>query len=253
MKTVRYPQQLSQEKLCSFVAPLLPVNAMPLDFTHFPESYPSIIASYGLAQLSSTTSASSGDTSLLTKPSLAFSKWTELLADINFRVPPIYFALQASKVASNRSEDVNMKEHLTGGDIFVYSIHATNPFPLWPTSYRRANHAINDILVFDVAPDIVSIQSKNEAGDEDDIAYHWVEYRGAVADMQGAWIQFCHGIRPWRQFSGHADGERGLGPIYVFKNSGLSREYASVREAEGPQLEEKWIAILEAARAWTTK
>jgi hypothetical protein len=222
---------------------------MPIDFAQFPGSYPSIIAKYDLSAPSSTISASSGEASLLKKPQLAFSQWTELLADINFRIPPIYFALQASKASTDPSEDMNMKENLTGGDIFVYSIHATNPFPLWPMSYRRANHAINDILVFNVAADIVAAQAKDrQDGYKKGIANHWDEYSGAVADIQGAWIQFCYGIRPWRQFDAQARTKGEMGPVYVFKNSGESREYASVREAEGHETEEKWVAILDATR-----
>lgn len=239
---------LPDETILSRVVDITLANAMPLDFTNFPASCPSIIASYELAQPYLTTSVASRDKSLLMKPRLAFSKWVELLADINFRVPPIYFAMQASNGPSEPLEDVDMNERLTGGDIFVYSIHATNPFPLWPTSYRRANHAINDIFVFDVAPDLVPVREKVGAGGENDGADHWDEYRGAVANMQGAWIQFCHGIRPWRQFIGHARGKGEIGPVYVFKNSGESREYASVRDAEGDQTGEKWMAILEAAR-----
>jgi hypothetical protein len=211
---------LPNDTILSRVTDLTLANAMPLDFSSFPASYPSIISAYDLDRPSSAAPDTHREPSLLKKPSLAFNKWTDLLGDLNFRIPPLYFALNAADPQSQPA-----------GDIFIYSIQATNPFPLWPNSYRRANHAINEIFLFNVAEDMVPSD-------------HADEYRGAVADMQAAWIQFCHGIKPWKSFKGGAKTK--MGPVYVFQNGGLSREYETIREAEGAQTVEKWMAVLEA-------
>ncbi|KAB5518932.1 Alpha/Beta hydrolase protein, partial [Coniochaeta sp. 2T2.1] len=157
-------------------------NKLPLDWAAFPDS--SIASTYGLGSLTS---------------------WAQLVADVIFRLPPIYFAMHAP------------------GRAFVFSIHATNPFPLWPLSYGHANHAINDIFVFDVAYDQVPDVHKSE-------------YRAAVEDMQHKWIDFCYGRQPWGAFVS-------TGPIYVFRNGG-SQEEASLRDAEGVEVERRWMALL---------
>ena len=193
---------------------MLSTNHMPLNWSQFPAAYPRIIDAFGL-----------GGQNNATGPSHAFKAWANLLADMIFRVPPMYLAQAAASATADRVSD-------SGGKIFLYSIHATNPFPDWPTAYRRANHAINETFLFDVAPDKVPIEHRDE-------------YRGTVAELQRTWIGFCYGKSPWSR------ALNGAGPIYVFRNGIKSGECATIRAAEGDATERRWVAILEAANQMT--
>ena len=197
---------------------------MSLDWHSFPAAYPAIIAAYGLNK--SSVEQNGTEITALNHPSLAFAAWVDLAADMVFRLPPLYFAQKNAPASLHNKSNNSSSNH---GEIFVYTIHATNPFRLWPTSYRRANHAINEIFLFDVASDLVP-----------DV--HVDEYRGAVSDVQRSWIAFCHGKRPWSPVKSAA------GPVYVFNNGGKSREYATVREAEGEETDRRWMAILNATK-----
>jgi hypothetical protein len=198
-------------------------NYMPLNWHSFPVAYPVITAAYGLDR--STVEPNGNKKTALNYPSLAFEAWVDLAADIGFRLPPIFLAQENAAASVHNESNTSSTNH---GEVFVYSIRATNPFPLWSTSYRRANHAINEIFLFDVASDLVP-------------AAHLLEYRGAVSAIQRSWIAFCYGKRPWSAMKSAA------GAVYVFDNSGKSQEYATVRDAEGEITERRWMAILDAA------
>jgi hypothetical protein len=203
-------------------AKMMQTNHTLSDWASFPDAYPAVVAAYGLNQ---TAIGPDGSTQTgLTHPSVAFAGWTALMADIVFRLPPLLLAQThaAAGVASSRN-----------AKLFVYCIHATNPFPLWPTSYRRANHAINETFVFDVAADCVPPTEADE-------------YKGAVAEIQRAWINFTNGNEPWTPATG------GQGPVYVFRNGSGSSEHATVAAAEGEEVEARWQALLEAAQGHTT-
>lgn len=197
----------------------LRANKLPLNWASFPASYPSIVAAYALDK----PLPGSTDTPL-DNPGAAIKVWADLIADMVFRIPPLFFAKLAAR-------------HPASGKVYLYSIHATNPFPRWKPSFRKANHAINEIFLFNAAPDRIL---KDEPG--------LVEgYLGAVADMQRAWIQFAYGEEPWSPCKVQPGGE--VVPIYVFQNGQDGKECTSLGEAEGDDVSRRWSAVLAAAEA----
>ncbi|KAF7548115.1 hypothetical protein G7Z17_g7260 [Cylindrodendrum hubeiense] len=141
-----------------------------------------------------------GISNALDRPSTAFDGWVALLADVTFRVPPVHVASQHQ-----------------GSSVFLYEITATNPFVAWPHGYGKANHGVNDSIFFNVAEDQVP-------------AKHLKEWQGAVAAIQGAWLDFCNGQKPWPAF----DKEQ-LGPIYRFENGNDGVLCHSLNELVGEQ------------------
>ncbi|KJR84373.1 uncharacterized protein SPSK_08576 [Sporothrix schenckii 1099-18] len=173
-------------------------NGMVADASAFPS--PHIADDYGL-------------TATLKTPSAAVAPWAEFMADVAFRIPPLHIALQ----------------HRRASGVLVYNIEATNPYPNWPSSYGRANHAISDLFLFNAAPDQVPAELRDG-------------YGGAVAQIRSAWLRFCHGILPWPPLR-TTDGT--LGPIYTFQNGPAGRLSETLEEAVGEQKATKWRSILQ--------
>uniref|UniRef100_A0A0D2YDM0 Carboxylic ester hydrolase n=1 Tax=Fusarium oxysporum (strain Fo5176) TaxID=660025 RepID=A0A0D2YDM0_FUSOF len=80
--------------------------------------------------------------------------WAALIGDITLRIPLVFMAsLQPDR------------------PMLIYEITATNPFTNSSMHYQKANHGINDFLLFDVAEDAVPEK-------------HLEEWRRAVAALQ---------------------------------------------------------------------
>lgn len=137
---------LPDDQIRQKVASLLSSNGMVCDRPSFPPR--AVTEAYGM-----------GETAI-EKPSTAVQLWSALLADVAFRIPPLHVA----------------QTHRTS-DVLVYSIEATNPYPKWATSFGKANHAINDLFLFNAAEDQVPSDLRDG-------------YQGAVAQIRSAWLDF---------------------------------------------------------------
>lgn len=187
---------LVDDKMQARIQTMFASNGLVNDAPNFPPE--SIAKAYGLENTRKT-------------PSVAYKTWSELMADMAFRVSALHVAL------AHRSSDV-----------FVYTIEATNPYPKWATSFGRANHAINDLFVFNAAEDQVPDELREG-------------YTGAVKQMRSAWLDFCHGIKPWQPFNRDNDT---LGPIFTFQNGPTGRLGRTLEEAVGEQKAARLRAIL---------
>lgn len=192
---------------------LFRTNSMLAHPEDFPSSPATVPEAYNLSS------------SALEHPGESFTTWTELAADLTFRVPPFYIAQTAKSAATS---------------VLVYDIQATNPFPRFPRAYGKANHAINDLFFFNVAQDLIDEK-------------HRVEWTGAAQQMQKTWTEFCHGGRPWTPMKPITDatklGEGPVGPLFVYMNAGQGKEYGLLEDAVGIELAGRWRAILKAGHS----
>jgi len=190
----------SDELMLDWIYELCSSNGMILDAKIFPFAHPEVTKAYGL------------DASLQT-PSTTLENWANLLADLAFRIPPLHIAQQR-----------------TGpGRVLAYDLRASNPYPGWTWSYGRANHAVNDLFVFDVAPDRVpsELSTRHDA---------------TVAQVRAAWLDFCYGVMPWSPL--RRGDAAALGPVFVFQDGPEGREAETLEGAVGPELAGKWRAVL---------
>lgn len=67
---------------------------------------------------------------------------------------------------------------------------------------------------------------------------HW---RGAVTQMRGAWLNFCHGEELWDAF------DEGEGPGFVIRNGPKGELCGTLEELEGPETAKRRRASLELA------
>ena len=147
----------------------------------------------------------------LDTPSKALPPWAQLLADLAFRIPPLHLALRH-----------------TASDVLVYDMRTTNPYPKWTLAFGRANHAINDLFVFNPA--------------EDQVPRELLErHRQSVAQAREAWLDFCYGKQPWRPMRREGDS---FGPLFSFENGPCRRESETLEEAVGVELAAKWRLIM---------
>ncbi|KAK7181170.1 para-nitrobenzyl esterase [Paraphaeosphaeria sporulosa] len=189
----------SDAKMREKIHDLTSSNGMIVAPEKFPDAYPTITDLYDI-------------TSSLEHPSSAMHRWADILADIAFRIPGLHIAAHHP------------------ADVLVYEIQCKNPYPLWNWSFGRANHAVNDLFLFDVAPDLVS-------GDLQDA------HAGNVAQIRAAWLDFCYGKLPWEPYRMGGDE---LGPMHVFDHGTKGRDGQTLEQAIGETLARKWRAILEA-------
>lgn len=132
----------------------------------------------------------------------------DLATDIMFRCPPYY---NAKKSASRT---------------LLFDFQAVNPYPGARWNYRKAHHGANDLFVFNPAPDLVSAEDRRNWDD-------------TVARVQETWITFCYGELPWKPFDKTIDG-----PVYLFADSGQSREAQNLVDALGQETASQWATVL---------
>ncbi|KAH7070003.1 Alpha/Beta hydrolase protein, partial [Paraphoma chrysanthemicola] len=190
----------SDSKMRAKIYDLASSNGMIRSPDTFPDAHPSVTDAYNL------TSAS------LCHPSSTMHAWADLLADVAFRIPPLH-------IASHHPAKV-----------LLYEIRCKNPYRAWTWAFGRANHAVNDVFLFDVAPDLVEPELRQE-------------HDGNVRQIREAWLGFCYGELPWKPFRA---GEEGFGPMHVFEHGGLGRDGETLEEAMGESVANRWRAVLKA-------
>jgi hypothetical protein len=137
--------------------------------------------------------------------------WSSLIGDLVFRIPLVY-------MASTLHEQ----------PMHLYEIAAVNPFTNSGMHYQKANHGLNDLILFDVAED--AVPSK-----------HLHEWQGAVAAVQAAWLDFCHGEAPWPVAQGNLQE---LSPFNRIDNTSGSVLCQTLRELVGDSTAYRWTTIL---------
>ncbi|USP77950.1 hypothetical protein yc1106_05224 [Curvularia clavata] len=174
-------------------------NGMIVSPKKFPDAYPDVTEAYNIS-------------SALEHPSSAMYRWANLLADMAFRIPPLHIAAHHP------------------ANVLLYEIRCKNPYEKWAWSFGRANHAVNDVFLFDVAPDLISEQLQSA-------------HAGNVAQIRAAWLDFCYGKLPWMPYR---QQDNRLGPIHVFEHGEKGRDAESLEEAVGQDMAAQWRAVLDA-------
>ncbi|KAF5600656.1 triacylglycerol lipase V precursor [Fusarium pseudoanthophilum] len=154
----------------------------------------------------------------------SFEDLAGLMADVAFRTPPIYSAGVIKK---------HQIAHGHASPVLLYEIQATNPYKNWSLGYKRANHGINDIFLFNPAEDQVP-------------AEHLENWVSTVGQVRAAWLDFCYGKMPWAPFGWPEDVDS-LGGIYVFPDGGDGRLCKTLDEVDGTATATRWRALLKAS------
>lgn len=192
------PDSRMLAKIHDFVA----TNGLVADTGSFPAACLDVGRAYGI-----------DDEALRRAPSRALAQWAQLLADVAFRIPTVHVGQQ----------------HAAG--VLVYHMRCTNPFPRWASSFGKANHAINDLFVFDVAGDQVPAELREQ-------------YRGCVAQVRAAWLDFCYGKQPWRPMRREGGALGPLGPLFSFENGPAGREAETLEQAVGDEVAGRWRLVM---------
>jgi hypothetical protein len=199
MEDMMSQKPASDSKMREKVFDLASSNGMIVKPEDFPNAHATITDPYGL-------------TSSLENPSTAMHAWADMLADIAFRIPPLHIAAHHP------------------ANVLVYDLKCKNPYPAWSWAFGRANHAVNDVFLFDVAPDLVPEELR-------------AAHDGNVRQIRAAWLDFCYGKLPWTPCTSRGDG---LGPIHVFEHGDKGRDGESLEEAMGEKSAQQWRAVLKA-------
>ncbi|RKK10007.1 hypothetical protein BFJ68_g8812 [Fusarium oxysporum] len=154
----------------------------------------------------------------------SFEDLAGLMADVAFRTPPMYSAAVIKKHQIAHDHAAN------AAHVLLYEIQATNPYKNWPLGYKRANHGINDIFLFNPAEDQVPVK-------------HLENWVSTVGQIQAAWLDFCYGKMPWAPFQWLEDIDS-LGGIYVFPDGGEGRLCKTLDEVDGTATATRWRALL---------
>ena len=149
-------------------------------------------------------------------------EWAVYLADIIFRVPPYLIAEVLSTQHPSESSATS-----TTGKIYLYDFKAKSPYPKWRPGYQKAHHAVTDIFLFNVAPDMVP--------DE-----HSMVWRLAVEQLQNAWIKFCWGALHWDAIG--RDNVRI--PVYVLEDGYVWERKIGIDSVTDPEGAKRWKALL---------
>ncbi|KAF9775799.1 hypothetical protein IL306_006068 [Fusarium sp. DS 682] len=157
----------------------------------------------------------------------SFEDLASLMADVAFRTPPIYSAAVIKKHQIVNGNVAN------AAPVLLYEIQATNPYKNWPLGYKKANHGINDIMLFNPAEDQVPTE-------------HLENWLSAVGQVQAAWLDFCYGKMPWTPFQWSEDIDS-LGGVYVFPDGGEGRLCKTLNEVDGAGIATRWRALLKTA------
>ncbi|PNP79285.1 hypothetical protein FNYG_07361 [Fusarium nygamai] len=151
----------------------------------------------------------------------SFEDLAGLMADVAFRTPPIYSAGVIKKHQIAHGHD---------SQVLLYDIQATNPYKNWSLGYKRANHGINDIFLFNPAEDQVPEE-------------HLENWVATVGQIRAAWLDFCYGKMPWAPFEWRED-IGSLGGIYVFPDGGEGKLCKTLDEVDGAATATRWRALL---------
>lgn len=138
--------------------------------------------------------------------------WATLLGHVAFNFPSYFLAerLSQSKEASK---------------VWLFNYEAKNPYP---ASHSRdmAHHGVNDLLLFNVAPDRIPEENLED----------WI---GAVEQTQRSWIEFVNGESPWSP----VEPKDRLGPVFIFRDGRGSAEVQDIREGAWTKMADQWDAM----------
>lgn len=176
----------------------------------FPFDRQAVLDSYGLGDSTAT-------------PSQRVDRWRHLLGHVLFDIPSVYTALLSQRCRAR-------------GRVWLYYYAMTNPYPN-AQAYRKAHHGVNDLLLFDAAPELIPHQDQGS-------------WNASVEQTQKSWIEFVNGESPWvplrAESSAHVPSK--IGPVFKFADDGRSQLYNTLEHCLGYELSRQYEAILEASR-----
>ncbi|KAH7403273.1 Alpha/Beta hydrolase protein [Cadophora sp. MPI-SDFR-AT-0126] len=181
-----------------------------VDNNMFPDQFSNVFKAYNVQEI-------------MASPSKHIEGISSLLGNILFDFPTLYLPIATYKSGSSSR-------------IWLYRYSITNTYPA-SHSYRKAHHGVNDLLLFNPAPEMIPEEDRASWG-------------AGVLQTQRSWIEFANGESPWtpvrRDLS--LDSVSNLGPIFHFADHGKSREFDTLRECVGEYLVKRYNSILQISR-----
>ncbi|EXK24392.1 hypothetical protein FOMG_18875 [Fusarium oxysporum f. sp. melonis 26406] len=181
----------------------------------FPFDKPDVLQSYDIS-------------SAVERPSNNLKHWSRLIGNLLFDITSVYTATTFDK---------------HGGDarVWLYRYDATNTYPK-SHSYRVAHHGVNDLFLFNVAPEHIPLEDQPS-------------WNATVERTQRVWIDFANGESPWTPWRHESSVETigAAGPIYTFADNGQSRLYDTMEECVGSKVAQQYQSLLRSSRLWNNK
>lgn len=118
------------------------------------------------------------------------------------------------------------------GRFWLYRYAATSTY-LKNHSYRKAHHGINDLLFFNVAPEMIPVEDQKS-------------WNAAVEQTQRTFIEFTVGESPWQSVRPDCNPREvgKVGPIFQYADNGETRIYNSIEECVGPILTKQYESVM---------
>ena len=200
----------SDEDILKQLQSTIETNHTFADHKAFPEHFSNVLEAYRLQDV-------------IKSPSKHIGGIASLLGNILFDFPTLYLPLAMYKSGSS-------------SQVWLYRYSITNTYPA-SHSYRKAHHGVNDLLLFNPAPEMIPEVDR-------------ASWDAGVLQTQRSWIEFANGESPWTRVRHDVavDSVSTLGPIFHFADHGKSREFNTLRECVGEDLAERYNAVLRISR-----
>ena len=176
----------------------------------FPEQFSNVLKVYDLQDA-------------IKSPSKHIDGIASLLGNILFDFPTLYLPLAMYRSGSPSR-------------VWLYRYSITNTYTA-NHSYRKAHHGVNDLLLFNPAPEMIPEVDR-------------ASWDAGVLQTQRSWIEFANGESPWKpvRHDSVVDSISTLGPIFHFADHGKSREFDTLRECVGEDLAKRYNSVLRISR-----
>lgn len=200
---------ISDPALKEQIVRLCSANYMLSHFPELPFGCPSILKSYGL-------------TKTLQTPSQDIHGWNHLVGSLMFNIAAIYTAL-------------SIQRNEPACRVWLFEYANTNTY-LNNHSYRTAHHGVNDLFLFNPAPDQIPFDDQDS-------------WNAGVQQTQRSWIEFVNGESPWQPLrrESRAENPAAIGPVFHFEDYGSSRVYETLKDCIGIELTEQYESVLKAS------
>jgi carboxylesterase type B len=206
----------SDQQILDRLEELFLSNVMLANTCRFPFNYRNILDLYSLNES-------------IQHPSTGQGFWVRFLADIVFNFPTIY-----TVVAYN-----DMFASETQSKAWLFQFDAKDPYTGF-FAQETAHHGVNDIFLFDVAPDAVPAEKLDS-------------WSRTSKNLQRVFIEFANGKAPYppvvpRNRAGTGGSVGPVGPLYIFDDGDGSRIVDNIQEILGDLGVRRCDAVLAAGR-----
>ncbi|PVH87101.1 alpha/beta-hydrolase [Cadophora sp. DSE1049] len=200
----------SDEDILKQLRSTIETNHTFADHNEFPDQFSNVFKAYDLQEA-------------MVCPSKHIEGISSLLGNILFDFPTLYLPIATYK-SGNSSR------------VWLYRYSITNTYPA-SHSYRKAHHGVNDLFVFNPAPEMIP---------EEDRA----SWDAGVLQTQRSWIEFANGENPWTPVrrESSVNSVSTLGPIFHFADHGKSREFDTLQECVAEDLVKRYNSLLQISR-----